>query len=350
MNDWIRENPRIAFIGTGAQGASIAADFTLAGLDVTLIDQWPAHVEAMRANGLTVNLPERTLHTPVKALHLCEIAEIKEPFDVVFMVVKAYDTRWAAEMIKPVLAEGGFVVGLQNGMTHEDIADIVGRERTIGAVIEIASNMWKPGVTTRQNDTDESWFAMGALDPAQQPRVEAVADLLRNSGSVEVVDDIRSAKWMKLVVNAAELIPSAIIDTELNSAARAPGMLEVMRAAGYEAMQAALADEATIMPIINMPPVMSNHPERYVDQIFEHVLTTFSREDTLTTSLQDWRKGRRSEVDDVNGIVVEVLKAHGRNAPINRRVVELARQIETGQLEPKPENAALMIDTFKQCG
>lgn len=83
---------------------------------------------------------------------------------------------------------------------------------------------------------------------------------------------------------------------------------------------------------------------------FEHVLTTFSREDTLTTSLQDWRKGRRSEVDDVNGIVVEVLKAHGRNAPINRRVVELARQIETGQLEPKPENAALMIDTFKQCG
>jgi 2-dehydropantoate 2-reductase len=43
------KSPRIAFMGTGAQGASIAADFTVAGLDVTLIDQWPAHVEAMRA-------------------------------------------------------------------------------------------------------------------------------------------------------------------------------------------------------------------------------------------------------------------------------------------------------------
>jgi len=342
------ENPRIAFIGTGAQGASIAADFVLAGLDVTFIDQWPAHVEAMRENGIAVNLPTRTLHTPVKAMHLCEIAEIKVPFDVVFMVVKAYDTRWAAEMIKPVLAEDGFVVGLQNGMTHEDIADIVGRERTIGAVIEIASNMWEPGITNRQNDTDESWFAMGALDPEQQHRVEAVADMLRHSGTVEVVDDIRSAKWMKLVVNAAELIPSAIINTALNDAARIPEFLEVMRKAGYEAMEAALADGATIMPIIGMPPVMSNHPERYVDQIFEKVLETFSREDTLTCSLQDWRKGRRAEVDEVNGIVVNILEAHGKDAPMNRRVVEMAFDIEAGQLKPKAGNARDLVAHHKE--
>jgi 2-dehydropantoate 2-reductase len=341
------KNPRIAFLGTGAQGASIAADFALAGLDVTFIDQWPAHVEAMRADGITVNLPTRQIHAKVKALHLCEVAEVKEPFDLVFLVVKAYDTRWACELIKPVLASDGFIIGLQNGMTHEDIAAIVGRERAMGAVIEIASNMWVPGITNRQNDHDESWFAMGALDPAQQHRVEAVADLLRHSGTVEVTPDIHSAKWMKLVVNAAELIPSAIINTALNDAARAPGMLEVMRAAGYEAMQAALADGATIMPIIGMPPVMSNHPERYVDQIFEKVLSTFSREDTLTCSLQDWRKGRRAEIADVNGLVVEVLKAHGRDALVNRRVVEIALDIEAGRLKPEPANAEMMIAAFE---
>jgi 2-dehydropantoate 2-reductase len=339
-------SPRIAFIGTGAQGASIAADFVLAGLDVTFIDQWPAHVEAMRTNGLTVNMPNRVLQTPVKALHLCEVAEINEPFDLVFMVVKAYDTRWATEIIKPVLTPDGFIVGLQNGMTHEDIASVVGRERTIGAVIQIASNMWEPGITNRQNDHDSSWFAIGALDPDQQHRVESVAQILRESGTVEVVNDIRSAKWMKLIVNAAELIPSAIVNTALNDASRANGMLDVMRAAGYEAMQAALADGATIMPIIGMPPVMSNHPERYVDEIFEKVLTTFSMEDTLTTSLQDWRKGRRAEVQEVNGWVVDVLAAHGRTAPMNKRVVELALEIEAGRLEAKPENADLMIKTY----
>ncbi len=338
------KSPRIAFLGTGAQGASIAADFALAGLDVTFIDQWPAHIEAIRANGITVNLPTRQINVHVPALHLCQVAEIKEPFDLIFLVVKAYDTTWATQLIKPVLAEDGFVIGLQNGMTHEDIAAVVGRHRTIGAVIEIASNMWVPGVTNRQNDHDESWFAMGALDPAQQHRVEGVADILRHSGRVEVTDDIRSAKWMKLVVNAAELIPSAIIDTALNDAARAPGMLEVMRQAGYEAMQAALADGATIMPIIGMTPSMSNDPERYVDEIFDEVLRTFSREDTLTTSLQDWRKGRRAEVEEVNGWVVNTLRAHGRDAPVNRRVVEIALQIEAGKLAPRPENVHLLTD------
>ena len=336
------KSPRIAFLGTGAQGASIAADFALAGLDVTFIDQWPAHVEAIRANGITVNLPTRSLNVRVPALHLCQVAEIKQPFDLVFLVVKAYDTVWASHLIKPVLAKDGFIIGLQNGMTHEEIAEVVGRHRTIGAVIEIASNMWVPGVTNRQNDHDESWFALGALDPAQHHSVEAVAQILRNSGRVEVTEDIRSAKWMKLVVNAAELIPSAIIDTALNDAARAPGMLEVMREAGYEAMQAALADGATIMPIIGMPPIMSNHPERYVDQIFDEVLRTFSREDTLTTSLQDWRKGRRAEVDEVNGWVVKTLRQHGRAAPVNERVVKIAFEIESGQRAPHPENVALL--------
>ncbi|SEQ75403.1 2-dehydropantoate 2-reductase [Loktanella sp. DSM 29012] len=339
-------NPRIAFLGTGAQGASIAADFTRAGLDVTFIDQWPAHVEAMRENGLTVHMPTRTIHTPVKALHLCEVAEVKEPFDLVFLVVKAYDTRWATELIKPVLASDGFIIGLQNGMTHEQIASIVGRDRTIGAVIQIASNMWTPGVTTRQNDHDESWFALGALDPAKQAEVEDVATLLRHAGRVEVTDDIHSAKWMKLVVNAAELIPSAIIDTALNDAACKPGMLDFMRKAGYEAMEAALADGARIMPIIGMPPVMSNHPERFVDEIFEEVLKTFSREDTLTTSLQDWRKGRRAEIEDVNGWVVNTLAAHDKAAPINDHVVRMALQIEAGTRDFTDRN----IDALLQIG
>lgn len=344
MKDPKMTGPRIAFLGTGAQGASIAADFALAGLDVTFIDQWPAHVEAIRANGITVNLPTRQINARVPALHLCQVAEVKQPFDLIFLVVKAYDTTWATQLIKPVLAADGFVIGLQNGMTHEDIAAVVGRHRTIGAVIEIASNMWVPGVTNRQNDHDESWFAMGALDPAQQHRVDGVADLLRHSGHVEVTTDIRSAKWMKLVVNAAELIPSAIIDTALNDAARAPGMLDVMRAAGYEAMQAALADGATIMPIIGMPPSMSNNPERYVDEIFEKVLSTFSREDTLTTSLQDWRKGRRAEVEEVNGWVVKILAEHGRSAPVNQRVVEVALQIEAGTLAAHPDNTRLLSE------
>jgi 2-dehydropantoate 2-reductase len=95
---------KIAVVGTGANGASIGADLTLAGEDVVFIEQWPAHVEAMRANGLTIEMPERTLTTEVRTIHLCEVATLREKFDVVLLLVKAYDTRWAAHLIAPHLS------------------------------------------------------------------------------------------------------------------------------------------------------------------------------------------------------------------------------------------------------
>lgn len=159
---------------------------------------------------------------------------------------------------------------------------------TIGAVIQIASNMWAPGITNRENDSDESWFALGALDPEQQGRAEAVAEMLRDSDQVQVVDDIRSAKWMKLVVNAAELVPSAIINAALNDAAREPEFLQVMR------------------------------------------------------------KGRRAEVDEVSGVVVRMLKAHGKDAPMNWKVVDMAFAIEAGRLDASPDIAGALVATFNQ--
>jgi len=338
------ENPKIAFVGTGAQGASIGADFALAGYDVTFIEQWPAHVDAIREKGITVNLPARVINARVPIFHFCQVAEIKHCFDLIFLVVKAYDTKWVTQMAAPILAKDGFLIGLQNGMTHLDIASVVGPERTIGAVIEIASNMFVPGVTNRQNDQEESWFALGAVDPAQQHRVENVAQILRCTGRVEVTNDIKSCKWMKLVVNAAELIPSAILNLPLADAARTPGFLEVMRRAGYEAMQAALLDGAQIIPIIGLPPITTNHPERYVDRIFDEVLTTFSRPDTLTTSLQDWRKGRRAEIREVNGHAIDVLRQSGIDAPVNERVVKMALDIENGSLDASPDNASALIE------
>jgi len=335
---------RIAFVGTGAQGASIGADFALAGLDVTFIEQWPDHVEAMNKHGITVNLPTQSLRANVRTKHLCQVAELRDRFDIVFLVVKAYDTRWTCQLIEPVLAADGFVVGVQNGMTQHIIASVVGAERTVGAVFDMASNMFVPGVTNRQNDHETSWFGLGALEPTNRPRVEKIAELLRASGRVEVMDDIGSAKWMKLIVNAAQLVPSAILDLAFAEAVRLPGMEKVMRTAGYEAMRAAQADGASIIPILGMAPTTTNDPERHVDAIFDEVLKTFMMPDTLATVLQDWRKGRRAEVLDINGHVVETLKKAGQAAPVNERIVEIARLIERGHLTAQASNSVLFAN------
>jgi 2-dehydropantoate 2-reductase len=101
----------------------------------------------------------------------------------------------------------------------------------------------------------------------------------------------------------------------LNSAARVPGMLDFMRQAGYEAIHAAVASGGRIVPIFGMPAVDPSRPEKVVVDLFDEVLKTFSMEDTLTTTLQDWRKGRRGETDDVNGYVVHWLEKVGKSAP-----------------------------------
>src|SRR5258708_7834563 len=125
-------NKKIAVLGTGANGSCVAADLTNAGLDVVLIDQWPAHIEAMRLNGLHVTLRQGEIHAKVRGYHLCELASMRQTFDVVFLVTKAYDTRWHAELIKPYLKPDGFLIGLQNAMTAGSIADLVGHSPTPG--------------------------------------------------------------------------------------------------------------------------------------------------------------------------------------------------------------------------
>jgi 2-dehydropantoate 2-reductase len=335
-------SPKIAFLGTGAQGSGIGADLIRAGLDVTFIEQWPAHVEAMRTGGIEVRLPLETVVTPVPtALHLCQVAELRDRFDIVFLVMKAYDAKWASLLIEPYLAEDGVVVGLQNGMSIDDIAAAVGAHRTIGAVIEMASNMFEPGIVTRQNAPEHSWFAVGAIDPAIQSRAVDVQDVLRHAGAVEVSEDIRSSKWMKLVANAGELVPSAILDVALYEAVRMPGVHDFMVECGKEAARAAVQDGSRLVPIFGLTEEQVTGPDQYAADLLGEVLDKYSLPDTRTTVLHDWMKGRHSEYREVNGLVVDVLGAE--NSPYNAHVVALAERIEAGELERGPQNLELLL-------
>ena len=89
---------RIGIIGAGAIGCVVGGLLTRAGRDVTLIDQWPEHVEAMKRDGLRLSGTCGEHRIPVKALHIHEAQLIEEPFDAVFVAVKSYDTEWATAL------------------------------------------------------------------------------------------------------------------------------------------------------------------------------------------------------------------------------------------------------------
>jgi 2-dehydropantoate 2-reductase len=339
---------RIAVVGTGANGAAIAADMTNVGFDVTCIEQWPAHVEAIRAKGVTVRSPQGDeVVTQLNIHHLCEVAEIKQPFDLVYVVTKAYDARWHCELIMPLLAPDGLAVGLQNGMTLDDMADVLGAERTFASAIEIAGNCFEPGVVERQTPPEGCWFSLGPYDERTPfDRVEELAVPLRSAGAVEVTDDPRSSKWMKLVANAAEMLPSAILGVPLVAALHVDGMREVMDAAGTEALEAAIGTGSKIVPMFGQEGIDDLPPERYSAALLDAVLAGWSLEDTKVAILQDWIKGRKGEGEEMSGLVVREMEKLGAEAPVNQRLVEISRRVESGELQPGLENAELMISAL----
>ena len=337
------KDKKIAVLGTGANGSCTAADLIRTGHDVVLIDQWPDHVETMRKEGLRIRMPEEEVHVPVRAYHLCDVATMTGKFDYVLLLVKAYDTRWAAELIKPYLADDGLLVGVQNAMTVDDIAAIVGPSRTVGCVLEMSSEIFIPGIVQRNNPPPHTWFGVGSVHPSTTGREEEIAALLRNVGKVSVSTDILSAKWMKLVVNSMCLGPLALAGINLYDCFKTPGVRELMMRAGTEALAAGQHRGHTIQPIFGLSAEEVKDTNRLLEKLLDK-LTRDVGPAARDCVQQDHIKGRFSEVDMINGLVVEDYASRGEAAPANAAVVEITRRIHAGELRPDPSNVALALN------
>ena len=332
---------KIAVLGAGAIGSSIAADLTQAGLDVTVIDQWPAHVEAMQAAGLRVTMTDNDVQTAVRALHLCDLASTALEFDIVFLAVKSNDHRWMAEYIKPRLKPDGILVGTQNGMNDDSIAEIIGRGRTLGCVVELQAELFTPGLIKRNTTRQGSWFSVGELDGAYTPRVREIETIMRNVGKVEVTNNIYGAKWTKLIANTMTMGPFGLLGLRNFEAAALPGMLDISLRLGKEslAVGAALG--------YRMEPLFGLRADEFAGSSDENLVTTM---ETLmshvgggrTAPIHDHIKGRASEIEFISGVVSRKGRELGIATPLNDAVVEIDRQINRGEIKMERANFELL--------
>ena len=192
---------RIGIIGVGAIGGVVGGLLTRAGYDVTLIDHWVDHVEAMKQNGLRLSGPLiGDIRVPVNALHLHEVQAIEEPFDLGFVSVKSYDTEWATSFISPLVRDDGAIVDFQNGINDERVAAIAGRDRTLGCVITIGCGMYDPGHCMR-TDTRTQGFKVGELDGVKSDRAARIASIINHVAGAEATDNLWGERWGKLAVN-----------------------------------------------------------------------------------------------------------------------------------------------------
>jgi 2-dehydropantoate 2-reductase len=329
---------KIVVVGTGAIGSSVAADLTDAGHDVTIIDQWPEHVEKMRSDGLRINMPDLDLHVSVNANHICDLASIKPMFDLAIICVKSYDTKWAAQLIEPYLAKDGVLVGIQNSMNDDAHAEIVGRDRTIGCAIELSGDIYEPGIVTRNTSRSGTWLTVGELDGAVTARAEMLADLLSAVARTEVSTNIYGSKWTKLVANTMVMGPFGLFGLRNAEAARLPGMREISVSLGKESVAVGKALGYRLEPVFGLS---AEEFSGGTDEVLLKAMDTLNAhvgEDAVTAVVQDQRKGRRSEYEFITGLIVKKGAEVGVRTPANSAVFEIYGQIDRGQLEMSPNN------------
>ena len=338
---------RIAVLGSGAIGSVVGGMLTKAGHDVTLVDQWPEHVEAMNKVGLRLSGTCGEHVVPVRALHLHELQGVDAPFDAVFLAVKSYDTDWAAQLAAQYLKQpDGVVVDFQNGINDERVAAVIGRERTLGCVIAISAGMYEGGHAIR-TDTGQVGLYVGELDGRDTPRVQDLARVLSGVALTKVTTNLWGQRWSKLAVNCMGNALAGLSGLGSAELRLEPGPRRVSIQLGAEVVRVGRAHGHTIEPLIG-----GIVAQRIVDAAEGRGLTEVEadlaaeakrRTGGRPSLLQDVMKRRRTEVDFLNGHVSAEGKKKAVPTPFNDAIVAAVHAQPVGQLAPNPKNLDPLI-------
>jgi 2-dehydropantoate 2-reductase len=344
---------RIAIMGTGAVGAYAGAHMARAGEDVTFIDPWPANVETMRAQGLRVSHIRDVAEwsTPVRALHLTELQQAakEQPFDIAFVCMKSYDTEWATVMIAQYLATNGFIVSLQNCMNEETIAGVVGWGKVVGCIASsITVDLCEPGHVRRaagKSGDRHTVFRTGEVHGRVTDRVQEVKRLVALTDSALVTSNLWGERWSKLVTNAMANGMSACTGLISKDILRNDTLRRFGVRVGSEAIRVGQALGYELEEIHHIDPEIiaragegdADATRAYDAHRLEEVSKAGGGEHRPSMG-QDMVKGRRTEIDFINGFVTRKGEEIGLATPANAALTDIVKRVEKGELQPDPRH------------
>lgn len=342
---------RTVVVGAGAVGGTIGAYLVRAGRDVTLVDTWWQHIDAIRRDGLEVWTPDGTFQTEIPALHVDGLAALEGPVDLAVIATKAYDVEWAYRLIAPHLADAGVVVFAQNGVIEELVGRFADLDRVLGIVVNFAAECFEPGLVRRTLTSGWPSLTVGELDGGISPRLEAVREHLDPVGDVRMSEAILDSLWSKLALNAMTNATGAITQATTPVLWGDPEYLGIAVQAGGEAVAVAHAAGRNPGPVFDqIDPVLLARVHGGDGAAASEVASVLrgiaegrrGARENRPSMLQDILKGRRTEVDYIPGHVVRRGAEHGVSTPVNQRLVELVREVESGRLAAGPANLELI--------
>ncbi len=301
--------PRIAVLGAGAVGCYFGGMLARAGAPVTLIGRAP-HVEAITQNGLFLESVNFEQKIPVAAS--TAVAAIREA-DIVLFCVKTLDTEEAARALAPHLASNAVLMSLQNGVDNVARIRAATTIDAIPAVVYVAAEMIAPGHVRHTGRGD---LVLGELSQSGRD-LETIAALFARAGVPCVVSkNIAADLWTKLIINCAYNAISALSCARYGRMVRHELAREVMMQTIKEAMAVAHADG------IRFPKT---------DLIEVSLKLAEKMENATSSTAQDLARGKRTEIDSLNGYVVRRGAELGVATPVNQTLHALVKLLEEGQ-------------------
>jgi 2-dehydropantoate 2-reductase len=345
---------RIAVVGAGAVGGYVGAHLAASGQDVTLIDPWPEHVEAIRAHGMELygmTAAERRT-VPVNAMHLTEVQSLtkQRPIDLAFVSVKSYDTVWATRLIRPYLAPGGCVVSMQNCINEERVASVVGWGRTLGCIVGggVGVDLYAPGHIRRgyARQPHVTSFHVGEPHGRITRRAEEIAEMLGAVDTAMATDDLWGVRWTKLCVNGMRNGVSAATGLGGNERDGHDAVRRVCIALGGEAVRVGqkLGYRLGKVGVLDPERLARAHEGDAVAlaeieaQLADASAGSLRSAQQRPSMAQDMAKGRRTEIEFMNGFIAEKGAAAGVPAPTHARLTEVVKRVERGELKARLEN------------
>ena len=338
----------VVVAGAGGIGGAIAGEVALGGGNVSVIDAWADHVGAIRADGLRLVGPspagERTAR--LNAWHIDEWRRLA-PVDLLIIAAKAFDNRWLAPLLAPRLTDAATVISAQNGVNEPPLAELLGPERVIGAVVLFPAEAVGPG----QVRLDwQPTLQIGELDGTSTDRLEQVSEALGLGVEVAVSDHIWGAIWSKLVMNCMSNPVNAVLGGRARDCREQPGPRRVSLACGSEAVAVGRAQGHRIKPVSGIDAerilVGGAGGPGAAELAADWEATAAELGEVKGSMPTDIERGRKTEIESLSGFVSREGMRLGISTPANDAVYKMVGEIESGARAPGSQNLEELLSVF----
>lgn len=331
---------KIIVVGAGAIGGTVAVLLKKEGHDVRIMCHSASSKELIEKEGFYLHGAKGEHRVDFKCY--CDVSEFgEEKFDIVIIATKYAHMAECANMMLPFVAEGGLVVGMQNGILTEELGEIVGRDKVVGCMIGFGATRNKANDVTM---TSSGEFYVGMLDNRRPKLLEDFAKMLESVVPTKISMEIKRRQYSKLIINSCINAVAGITGKTLGEILKDDRARDLFLNIAREGMAVAKAMK------INVPKygVMLEYKmlalgnNKIYNSLCKFVVMMVGKlySDVKPSTLQSLEKGELTEIDVLNGYFAENGDKYGVATPVNHKLVKMIHEIEEGKRKMTSDNLA----------